>query len=122
MEDKEAVYDEQIAPLMKQIIEICNANEIPMFATFQYSNDGLCTSMRYHGSDLLLFQSLDALFQSREGKGINIDKFMFWIMKKVKKTRHTSLILQQLGVPTNQIEDSTNDKEEKDSEAHGGKK
>ena len=35
--DKESVYDEQIAPLMTQIIETCKEHKIPMFASFQYS-------------------------------------------------------------------------------------
>jgi hypothetical protein len=34
--DKEAVYDEQIAPLMTQIIKICKEHEIPLVAVFQY--------------------------------------------------------------------------------------
>lgn len=35
--DHEAVYDEQIAPLMTQIIAICKEHKIPMFASFLYS-------------------------------------------------------------------------------------
>jgi hypothetical protein len=38
--DLEAVYDEQIAPLMARIIEVCQANNIPMLASFAYSYDG----------------------------------------------------------------------------------
>lgn len=34
MSDKEKVYDEQIAPLMAKIIEICKTEGIPMFADF----------------------------------------------------------------------------------------
>ena len=32
--DKEDVYDNEIAPLMKQIIEICKREELPMVAQF----------------------------------------------------------------------------------------
>ncbi|GBF73151.1 hypothetical protein PA598K_01436 [Paenibacillus sp. 598K] len=32
--DKESIYDEQIAPLMKQIIEICKREELPMVSQF----------------------------------------------------------------------------------------
>lgn len=32
--DKESVYDEKIAPLMKQIISICKEEELPMVAQF----------------------------------------------------------------------------------------
>lgn len=47
--DLEEVYDAEISPLMAQIIEICKAHKMPMFATFLYRNDpdgddGLCTT------------------------------------------------------------------------------
>ena len=46
--DLEAVYDNEISPLMAQIIEICEAHRIPMLATFAYEQSeergtGLCT-------------------------------------------------------------------------------
>ena len=34
----EQVYDEQIAPLMKQIVAICKEHQIPMVAKFQYAH------------------------------------------------------------------------------------
>lgn len=34
MYDKEDIYDNEIAPLMKQIIEICKREELPMVAQF----------------------------------------------------------------------------------------
>jgi len=37
--DLEQVYDDQIAPLMTQIIDICKANKLPLFATFLYGHD-----------------------------------------------------------------------------------
>lgn len=38
--DLESVYDEQIAPLMTQIIAVCKEHHLPMFATFLYRSDG----------------------------------------------------------------------------------
>ncbi len=35
--DLEAVYDEQIFPLMAQIIEICKREKMPMMASFCYA-------------------------------------------------------------------------------------
>lgn len=43
--NKEAIYDEQISPLMGKIIAICQQHKISMFATFDTPNDeddGLC--------------------------------------------------------------------------------
>lgn len=46
--DLEAIYDEQISPLMAQIIDICDRHGLPMMATFAYKRDGeesdFCTS------------------------------------------------------------------------------
>lgn len=39
VKDVEAIYDEQVAPLMAQIIAICKEHGVPMVATFQL-NDG----------------------------------------------------------------------------------
>lgn len=38
--DLEAVYDAEISPLMKRIIEICKEHELPMVASFCYRSDG----------------------------------------------------------------------------------
>jgi hypothetical protein len=48
--DCEDVYDNEISPLMTQIIEICNEHKIPMLCDFIYKNDedsglGLCTTL-----------------------------------------------------------------------------
>lgn len=36
--DLKAVYDEQINPLMAQIIKICNEHNMPFVASFQYGH------------------------------------------------------------------------------------
>lgn len=40
MKDLESLYDEKIAPLMAQIIEICDEHKLPFCASFQL-NDGV---------------------------------------------------------------------------------
>ena len=35
MQDREAIYDEEIAPLMDRIIEVCKRDGIPFFCDFQ---------------------------------------------------------------------------------------
>ena len=37
--NKEQIYDEKIAPLMRQIIEICQEHNIGMLADFEIPND-----------------------------------------------------------------------------------
>src|ERR1035437_2855451 len=56
--DLEAIYDEQIYPLMEQIITICQEHRIPLVCSFQYGTHdantddedrGLCTTYSAHG-------------------------------------------------------------------------
>jgi hypothetical protein len=55
--DKESVYDNEISPLMKQIIEICKRENIPMAFNFAIKDDGeeegwlYCTTVHDHKSD-----------------------------------------------------------------------
>jgi len=50
MYDKEQIYDEKISPLMAQIIEICQVNDMQMVASFYLKEatedeyDLMCTS------------------------------------------------------------------------------
>lgn len=46
MSTKEEVYDEEINPLMAQIIDICNANKIAFISSFCLDKESLrcCTS------------------------------------------------------------------------------
>jgi len=65
--DLENVYDEKIAPLMDQIIAICNEHKLPMFSTFMYSCDatgddaGLCTTNLMFANDRPLNTNVDRL-------------------------------------------------------------
>lgn len=68
----ESVYDEQISPLMKQIIEICNQHKMPMICSFAFENCeergvGDCTTVlnAYEGRVHLPFNK--ALKQIRGG-------------------------------------------------------
>lgn len=38
--DSEAVYDNEIAPLLRQVVEICVAHNLPFVAAVCYSSDG----------------------------------------------------------------------------------
>ena len=45
MKTKEQVYDEQISPLMAQIIAICNEHKIANLCTFSLGDDLACTTL-----------------------------------------------------------------------------
>jgi len=98
----ESVYDKEIAPLMEKIINICRANQLPMFATFEYKNDTFCTTnLPFAGWSHDVFNHLPVLMGCTLENGINVDGYIMWIMKRATKTGHGSICLQQLGVPHN---------------------
>lgn len=97
MEDKEAIYDEQIAPLMTQLLDICQREGVPMFASFQYSEDGFCTSAQSTGH--CVFDHYRALAQCAEHGGVNVDKYMNWVAKDARKNGHSSMYLKMSGIP-----------------------
>jgi hypothetical protein len=95
--DKEAIYDEQIAPLMTQLLEICQREGVPMIASFQYSEDGFCTSALSTGH--CVFTHYTALAQCAEDDGVNVDKYMNWVAKDARKNGHSSMYLKMAGIP-----------------------
>ena len=99
MDDKEDIYDKEISPLMEKIIAICKAHEMPFFATFQYSDEGFCSSSQQkNGHDV--FHHYNAIRQCIETPGFNIDKYLMWVEKTARKTGHSSIYLTMLGVET----------------------
>lgn len=60
--DNESVYDEQISPLMDQIIAICKQHNMPMLATFEYAADMACTTyIPFPGQSRELHVALDII-------------------------------------------------------------
>lgn len=100
MENREQVYDELISPLMTQIIAICKEHQLPMFAEFQYSDTDFCkTAIILPGGHPVL-QHYNALSQCKAGdEGINVDKYLIWLMRGAKERGHCSIYLHMLGVP-----------------------
>jgi hypothetical protein len=101
MESKEIIYDEQIAPLMAQIIEICKQNEIPMFAEFQYSDSDFCTTCIYPDVDgrNVTTALYNILSQCRNTDGVNIDDFMIQVGRKYGNK--SSVVLRSMGFKPN---------------------
>lgn len=66
--DLEAIYDSEIAPLVTQLIDICRAHQMPMFATFVYQydpetdEDGLCTTNLPFGNERSTPVAFDKLY------------------------------------------------------------
>ena len=101
MKNNELVYDEQIAPLMTQIIDICDDHGINLACEFQYADHGFCRTVLAVTDDAHpIIQHINVLTQCLEDGGINIDKYVFWAIRTAQEQRgHSSLVLKQLGIP-----------------------
>lgn len=79
MYDKEDVYDEQIAPLMSQIIEICKKENIPLTAQF---------SLKSHRDDNESqedpMRCTTIILATEETHGVEIQKWNQFISKHMK--------------------------------------
>lgn len=58
IQNNETVYDEQIAPLMTQILAICKEHEMSMAASFEYAPGDYCSTFLLFGGDGELVQDL----------------------------------------------------------------
>ena len=112
--DKEKIYDEQISPLMRQIIEVCKEHKIPLFANFgfdpvphvedeegRYPADRCTTSLMGDEYDHhWVHNHFNILLQCcRPNRGVNMDKYLMWVEKEVEKLGyHSSLYLEKLGI------------------------
>lgn len=89
--DNEAIYDQEIAPLMSQIIDICKKHQIPMFATFEYAPGSFCDTFLPDetGKNSITFQMIIWAARSR-GNG---DRLIQGMMSHAKKHGNESVFL-----------------------------
>ena len=110
MENKESVYDNRLSPLMTEIIRICQEEQIPFFASFEFADNSFCTSDHDVGHSVM--KHYRAMAQCAEPGGVNVDKYMFWVAKQARTEGHSSLVLSQMGVPTTPTNGTVGDEDE----------
>ena len=106
MKDLEKIYDEEISPLMAEIIAVSKRRGIPMMALFQLNDDCTCYTRLPQDDEHAVFRNLNAMYASREGNGVNIDKFFRWIERLAKEHGHGSVYLSRLGISTTPNEEN----------------
>ena len=100
MKNKEDYYDEEIAPIISDLITRCKSEGIGLFANFQYSKDGFCQTLISKDNHCIL-TILKALSDCVEENGVNIDKFIIWIMREYPNK--SSMVLKILGKEPEQL-------------------
>jgi hypothetical protein len=97
MDKKEKIYDEQIAHKLLEIADICKKHDMSIFASVEYK-PGYFGTTRMFGKKHNIFDCYEAIRQCICGNGIDIDKFLRWVIKEAHKTGHSSIYLHLLGV------------------------
>jgi hypothetical protein len=91
---KDQIYDEQISPLMRQIIEICKTNNISMHASFELTpNEGYCTTHLPLDPTPSFTMSLLGLVPRVRG---NFDVLMNAVLKHAREKGHSSIYITMI--------------------------
>lgn len=92
----EKIYDEEIAPLLKQVGELCTKHGFPFIARVQYERTESDSAV----GDTFFIPPHTAMktrlaFQAMRSNA-NIDVLIAWIEKEAEKTGHSSIYLHFL--------------------------
>lgn len=87
---KEKIYDEQIAPLMTQIIAICKEHGLGMHATFVLDGEDTCHT---HIPNTPPHPTLHLMYCLAAARG-NLDSFLMQLVKQLEGKEHGSIYLR----------------------------
>lgn len=93
---KERIYDDIIAPLMAQIIEVCKENEISVSAVFELTQD-LTVMTHIPVNPESARMRLEYYLMKADG---NLDLFFMNAKRDAEKYGHSSCVLSLLGART----------------------
>jgi len=83
--DRERIYDEEISPIMQQLIAKCREHKMPLFVECEFAKGDFCkTNVAPKEWDAHVgFITLDIITQCFQENGVNVDKYLMWIVKQV---------------------------------------
>lgn len=98
--DREKIYDAEISPIMKQLIDKCKEHKMPLFVECEYAEGDFCKShlAPKDWNPHAVFTTFEVISQCIQNSGVNIDKYLFWIIKQIEEAGgHSSIFMSQLG-------------------------
>ncbi len=99
----EQIYDEKIAPVLMDLMKLCNANGMPFVAQVEYEPGEFCSSAELPQGRSL---PMDLMYVAGRCRG-NVDSLIGWIVNYAKEHGHSSVYLKMLGVPLQPNSDET---------------
>jgi hypothetical protein len=95
MDDKEKVYDDEVAPLLRQVCDLCEKHGMPMLAVVQF-NQTDWGHTAYTSGPYPLANMRHCYYFAKSG---NFDASMGAVLDDARKYGHSSIYLTLLGVP-----------------------
>ncbi len=98
--DREKIYDDEISPIVTQLIAKCQEHKMPLFLECEYNPGDFCKThiAPKEFNPHAVFYTFEAISQCIQSGGVNIDKYFMWVIKQVKEAGgHGSIYLSQLG-------------------------
>lgn len=93
--EREAFYDTEIAPELLKLGQRCRDNGLSLHAIVEWEPGETGRTRFFEERKGISMELSDTLFFANG----NIDAFLFHLMKRARKTGHSSIVLHQLGVP-----------------------
>jgi len=98
--EREKIYDDEISPIMQQLIEKCKEHKMPLFVECEYAPGDFCKSNLSPAdwNPHAVFTTLEVITQCIQSNGVNVDKYFMWLIKQIKEAGgHGSIYLSMLG-------------------------
>lgn len=101
--DREKIYDDEISPIITQLIAKCKEHKMPLFLECEYNPGDFCKTniAPEDWNPHVVFTTFEVISRCIQDGGVNIDKYLMWVIKQVKAAGgHGSIYLSQLGYET----------------------
>jgi hypothetical protein len=96
MPDHKNVYETGIKPLLEQLTQICNKHDIPMFCTFQDTDETFRTTCI--NEEFSPFEKIKLMWMAHQTW--TVDDFLKLLVKDAREYGHNSAFLKAMGIPT----------------------
>jgi hypothetical protein len=98
--DREKLYDSEISPIIKQLINKCKEYKMPLYIKCEYGKKEFSTTSlltKNFNPHPSMF-ALNAIGQCFCNDGFDIDKFLRWVIRQIKQEgQHGSMYMAMLG-------------------------
>lgn len=101
--DREKIYDDEISPIVTQLIAKCKEHKMPLFLECEFNSGNFCKTniAPEDWNPHAVFTTFEVISRCIQDGGVNIDKYLMWVIKQIEKNGgHGSIYMSKLGYKT----------------------